>query len=153
MQEQSLFILFLTLYLPQYNSQGVDLVSPHSAVSQEAVQTGQDEEFHFDRVLSTDTNQEKVYFSTGQPIAMASMAALKSSSKDRRSRDQKTHLVICMGLATSGKTFTSTGNQHILNQRKSESDGLVPRILDSLFSQSKHNVIQNNKKISLSLSK
>jgi hypothetical protein len=124
-----------------------DTRSPHSSLSQDAtVLTAQDEEYHFDRVFSANASQDKVYLSVGQHTALEAMEALKTGDSRR-----KTHLLLGIGLASSGKTYTVAGNPTYLSKRKHESDGLVPRILDSFFSQAKHNLVYNKKKYSFAV--
>lgn len=105
------------------------------------VVSGQDVEFRFDRVLSATASQEKVYAVTGQPMALQAMESLKSSAAEPNA-STKAHLIIGVGLALSGTTYTCNGT---VSKRKLESDGLVPRMLDSLFSQSKHHHLGTHK--------
>lgn len=133
------------------NNNIADTRSPHSSLSQDAtVLTAQDEEFHLDRVFSGDASQDKVYLSVGQHTALEAMEALKMGDlqQQQQRRRNKAHLVLGIGLAASGKTYTVAGNPSYLSKRKHESDGLVPRIIDSFFSQAKHNLVYNKKKYS-----
>ena len=91
-------------------------------------------EFHFNHVLPDSTSQDKIYYTLGLPIVTATMNSIKSSST---SRHPKSHLLISMGGENSGKTYTCFGGISIPKRRATQ-DGLVPRILDSLFSQSSH---------------
>jgi hypothetical protein len=120
-----------------------------------------DLEFQLDHALSADANQEKVYYSLGLPVALSIMEPLKVHTSTAASTantashtststnstttaaqvqvPKKTHLIIGMGVATSGKTFTCWGGGPI-SKRKAPTDGLIPRFVDSLFSQSQHNL-------------
>ena len=120
-----------------------DLMSPHSVST---VQTGQDTEFPCDVALPSEASQDKVYFKVGRPIALAAMESLK-----REKRKKTTHLILSMGLAQSGKSYTCMGNASNLSKRKSETDGLIPRMIDSLFFQSLHNSTCNQKNISFAV--
>ena len=118
-----------------------ELFSPSSALvlqtlSPEAIQTGHDVEFSFDTVLPPDSSQEKVYFSLGHSMVQSAMEPLKV--QDPESLPIKTNLLISMGLVDSGKSYSCWGDR-VVSLRKAR-DGLVPRIVDSLFSQSKHHV-------------
>ena len=109
-------------------------------LSSEMLHLCKDTEYHLDQVIGEECNQEKVYYSLGLPIARESMDQLKvkKGAKDFR---QPSNLIICMGVENSGKTHTCFGaNQGYISKRRCPEDGLVPRILDSLFAQSKHHV-------------
>lgn len=93
-------------------------------------------EYHFNHVLPDATSQDKLYYTLGLPIATATMSSLKSQTR-RGNNGPKCHVVVCMGVAGSGKTYTCFGGTSISKRRASQ-DGLVPRLVDSLFSQSKH---------------
>ena len=99
-------------------------------------------EYHFNHVLSDSTSQDKIYYTLGLPIATAAMSSLKPGV-GRGSSGPKSHLLVCMGVAGSGKTYTSFGGTSISKRRASQ-DGLVPRLVDSLFSQSKHHANSGN---------
>ena len=92
-------------------------------------------EFHFNHVLPESTSQDKVYYTLGLPVVTATMNSLKKQTKDGRM--YKSHLLISTGVENSGKTYTCFGGTPIPKRRAAQ-DGLVPRILDSLFSQSNH---------------
>jgi hypothetical protein len=113
-------------------------------LSPETVRTQSDMEIQFDQVFPPDTSQDKVYYSLGLPMALSSMESLKSGESVRK----KTHILISMGVTKCGNSFSCWGNTSF--KRKSPSDGIVPRILDSLFSQSKHHV--TNKSLSFVVS-
>ncbi|KAG7346641.1 kinesin motor domain containing protein [Nitzschia inconspicua] len=97
-------------------------------------------EYHFNHVLPETTSQDKLYYTLGHPIASDTMRSLKTAAASRSYGTQKsmTHLLVCMGVANSGKTYTCFGGTTIPKRRAAQ-DGLVPRLMDSLFSQSKHN--------------
>jgi Kinesin motor domain len=102
----------------------------------DATTTNTPTEYHFHHVLTDSTSQDKIYYTLGLPIATAAMASLKKGVS-RSNAAPKSHLVICMGVAGSGKTYTCLGGSSVSKRRASQ-DGLVPRLVDSLFSQSKH---------------
>lgn len=91
-------------------------------------------EYHFNHVLTENTSQDKIYYTLGLPIVTATMNSLKNGTSNR---NPETHLLISMGIENSGKTYTCFGGMTIPKRRASQ-DGLVPRLLDSLFSQSSH---------------
>jgi hypothetical protein len=95
-------------------------------------------EYHFNHVLTENTSQDKIYYSLGLPMATEAMSSLTKKSSSRSHKLSKNHLLISMGVASSGKTYTCFGGSTIPKRRASQ-DGLVPRLVDSLFSQSKHN--------------
>jgi hypothetical protein len=94
------------------------------------------QEYHFNHVLHENTSQDKIYYTLGLPIATSAMDSLKAATSNMNT-PTKTHLLICMGVTHSGKTYTCFGGSSIPKRRASQ-DGLVPRLVDSLFSQSKH---------------
>ncbi|KAL3923615.1 MAG: hypothetical protein SGILL_001558 [Bacillariaceae sp.] len=110
-------------------------------------------EYHFNHVLSETTNQDKLYYSLGHNIASDTMKSLKIAAATRSYRPKKTksHLLVCMGVSNSGKTFTCFGGTTIPKRRSSQ-DGLVPRLMDSLFSQSKHNAGGGSKGFAIQIS-
>ena len=115
-----------------------EILSPSSTlVMQNNVQMEHDVEFSFDTVFAQDSDQDKVYFSLGHPIAQTAMGPLKTNDPD--SLPSQTNLVISMGLVDAGKSYSCWG-EGTVSKRKAKGDGLVPRIIDSLFSQSKHHV-------------
>lgn len=97
-------------------------------------------EYHYNHVLPDTTNQDKLYYTLGHPIASDTMRSLKTAAASRSYGPLKTmsHLIVCLGVANSGKTYTCFGGTTIPKRRAAQ-DGLVPRLMDSLFSQSKHN--------------
>jgi len=98
-------------------------------------------DYHFNHVLPETTSQDKIYYTLGLPIATASMSSLKnavsSRSNNSSQRTAKGHLIVGMGVVNSGKTYTCLGGPTV-GKRRGSQDGIVPRLLDSLFSQSKH---------------
>jgi hypothetical protein len=111
-------------------------------MSSDAARSAQETEFRFDSVMGTESDQDKVYFSHALPMALSAMEPLKDPDQS-----PKNHLLVVMGPAGSGKTFTSWGGSQT-STRKTDLDGVLPRILDSMFSQSKHHVFasSSNKK-------
>ena len=109
-------------------------------------------EYHFNHVLPDSTSQDKIYYTLGLPIATASMTALKAASRPTYSpRASVSHLLVCMGVANSGKTYTAFGGSTIPKRRASQ-DGVVPRLVDSLFSQSKHHASVGSKGFAVEIS-
>ncbi len=92
------------------------------------------DEYHFNHVLHESTSQDKIYNTLGLPIVTATMNSIRNSSSSRR---PKSHLLISMGTENAGKTYTCFGGTTI-QKRRAAQDGLVPRLLDTLFSQSNH---------------
>jgi len=91
-------------------------------------------EYQFNHVLPENTSQDKMYYTLGLPIVTATMSSLKDTSSTYM---PKSHLLILIGVQNSGKTYTCFGGMAIPKRRTSQ-DGLVPRLLDGLFSQSSH---------------
>ncbi|KAL3917611.1 MAG: hypothetical protein SGILL_004631 [Bacillariaceae sp.] len=93
-------------------------------------------EYHFNHVLPDSTNQDKLYYTLGHPIASETMKSLKTAASSRSYGPKKTrsHLLVCMGVANSGKTYTCFGGTSI-PKRRAANDGLAPRLIDSLFAQ------------------
>lgn len=121
----------------------VDLLSPSSmlvrqTLSPDAVKTAKDEDYRVDHVWSAEDDQDKLYFSLGLPMALAVMEPLKVDPRIS-SVPTVNHLTIAMGVAGSGTSYTCWGQA--IQKRKAEKDGLVPRMIDSLFSQSKHHLV------------
>lgn len=114
----------------------VQMLSPSSALVKQTIdpENNHDEEFYFDLVLRSNSTQESMYFSFGSNVAQQAMEPLKAS---RENRYRRTSLIITMGLSNSGKTFSCWGD-HCLSTQKLPQDGMLPRILDSLFAQSAH---------------
>jgi hypothetical protein len=110
-------------------------------------------EYHFNHVLPETTNQDKLYYTLGHPIASDTMKSLKTAVASQSYGPQKTrsHLLVCMGVSNSGKTYTCFGGTTIPKRRGVE-DGLVPRLIDSLFSQSKHHTGGSSKGFALQIS-
>lgn len=111
-------------------------------------------EYHFNHVLPDSTSQDKIYYTLGLPIVTATMASLKAAECGGRgysAANPRSHLLICMGVANSGKTYTCIGGSTIPKRRASQ-DGLIPRLIDSLFSQSKHHATGSSKVFSVQIS-
>jgi len=115
-------------------------------LSPESLQFCRDTEYHLGQILAEESDQEKVFYSLGLPIARESMDFLKWK-KSAKGLKKCSNLIVCMGVENSGKTHTCFGPGRSIPKRRCEEDGLVPRILDSLFSQSKHHV-KNRKNLS-----
>lgn len=96
------------------------------------IQDGEEKSFHFDKILEPSASQENVFYSIGLPLASSSMESLKKPGSK-----VKNTLLLAMGVTNSGKTFTTFGK--VRSNRNGEA-GLLPRILESLFSQSRHHV-------------
>ena len=102
------------------------------------IQEGRQEDFHFDKILDANSSQDNVYYSIGLPMASNAMEPLK---KNTHVSSVHNHVVLTMGLSNAGKTHTTFGSLKALGRPgRHDEDGLVPRILESLFSQSKHHV-------------
>ncbi|GAX29056.1 hypothetical protein FisN_7Hh352 [Fistulifera solaris] len=114
----------------------VQMLSPSSALVKQTIdpENNHDEDFSFDLVLRSTSTQEDMYFAFGSNIAQQAMEPLKASKDHDNIR---TSLIISMGLSNSGKTFSCWGD-HCLSTQKLPQDGMLPRILDSLFAQSAH---------------
>ena len=110
--------------------------------SPEALHLCKDTEYHLHQIIAEESNQEKVYFDLGLPVAKDSMGFLKHKRSATEIDEEKTtNLIVCMGVEHSGKTHTCFGaSSGSISKRRSPDDGLVPRILDSLFSQSTHHI-------------
>jgi Kinesin motor domain len=110
-------------------------------LSPEMLHLCKDTEYHLDHIIGEECDQEKLYYSLGLPVARESMDLLKVKKSSKEFR-QPSNLIVCMGVENSGKTHTCFGASqgYNISKRRSPEDGLMPRILDSLFSQSKHHV-------------
>ena len=105
------------------------------------IQEGRQEDYHFDKILDMNSSQDNVYYSTGLNMATDAMEPLKKNANTTLVHN---HLALVMGVSNAGKTHTTFGNLKELGRPgRHEEDGLVPRILESLFSQSKHHVNRN----------
>src|SRR3569623_264069 len=113
-----------------------DLLSPSSELVRQTIDPSaitHDTDFRLDHVWPMEAPQEKVYFGTGLPMALAAMEPLKVDPNTTTQVQRANHLIVAMGVAGSGKTYSCWGGAPIHNKRKKETDGLVPRILDSLY--------------------
>jgi len=113
-----------TLLSPKNTGQAIDLQS--------------DQEFNVDQVLHA-ASQDQVYFSIGHAMAQDAMSVFK------RGEVAPNHLLIGVGHALSGKSYTLTET----SRKKCDSDGLVPRMVDSLFSQAHHHVQSNDFRVEI----
>eukprot|EP00536_Pseudo-nitzschia_multiseries_P012413 jgi/Psemu1/298110/fgenesh1_pm.474_\ len=91
-------------------------------------------EYHFNNVFDETTTQDKMFNTLGLSVVHASMKSLKNTNSNRT---PNSHLFVSMGIENSGKTYTCFGGMTISKRRGSD-DGLVPRLIDSFFSQSAH---------------
>jgi hypothetical protein len=89
-------------------------------------------DFHFHKILDTTASQEGVFYASGLTIASTAMEPLKKNHVQVKST-----VVVAIGNSESGKTHTIFGK---VSKSSGSEEGIVPRILDSLFSQSKHHV-------------
>ena len=111
------------------------------------IKEGEEQQFHFDSILDTTTTQDKVHYSMGLNMARDAMEPLKHVGSTARNKGSNcNHLVVSMGVANTGKTYTSFGSQKAISRTsgKHSEDGLVLRILESLFSQSQHHIRDSN---------
>ena len=108
-------------------------------ISPDSVMPDHDVDFSVDHVWAADADQDKIYFGLGLPMALSAIEPLKYDPKKFDVR-RTNHLVVSMGPTGSGKTYTCWGGSAIHSKRKNETDGLLPRIVDSLYSQSKHHL-------------
>jgi hypothetical protein len=98
------------------------------------IQQGKCEEFHFDQIFDSSCTQDDVYYSMGLNMATQAMEPLT-----KKSATIHNHVALVMGVAHAGKTFSALGEMDKLSRsHRQEQDGLVPRIVESLYSQSKH---------------
>mmetsp|Transcript_46398 Transcript_46398/g.112476 ORF Transcript_46398/g.112476 Transcript_46398/m.112476 type:complete len:861 (+) Transcript_46398:91-2673(+) len=108
-------------------------------------------DFHFNHVLPETSSQDKVYYTLGLPTATEAMSSLTRKSSNRSQEPSKNHLFVSMGIVNSGKSYTCFGGMNI-PKRRALQDGLVPRLLDSLFSQSKHHANADSRDFSVHIS-
>lgn len=130
-----------------------DLLSPSSELVRQTIDPAgaipQDVDFRLDQVWPVDATQDKIYFDVGLPMALAAMEPLKAevtASAPSPAGHQTNSLLVAMGTAGSGKSYTCWGGAPIHNKRKQETDGLAPRIVDSMYSQSKHHICSVSKR-------
>jgi len=91
-------------------------------------------EYHFNHILNESTTQDKMFNTLGLPIVHNTMKSLKTNTSNRT---PNSHLLISIGVAKSGKSYTCFGGTSI-SKRRTADDGFVPRLFDSFFSQSAH---------------
>lgn len=104
-----------------------------SSSSQNFIKDGQETEFHFHKILDTTASQESVFYAMGLSMASDAMEPLKKTDAKVKSA-----VVVAMGNAESGKTHTVFGK--VNKSSGSDQEGLIPRVIDALFSQSRHHV-------------
>lgn len=125
-----------TILLEERKSDGAQVAILHAADRRDPNSTSGNVpvEYHFNHVLPESTSQDKIFYTLGPPIVTATMNSLKNTNSTRM---PESHLIISTGVENSGKTYSCFGGMTIPKRRSSQ-DGLVPRLLDSLFSQSSH---------------
>lgn len=115
-------------------------------MSPDTIQTGHDEEFRFDHVFATHPYQivnpvtsttpqyvqDQVYTQIGRPMALRSMEPIVANGNPTAL--PSSHLILAMGNQASGKSHICWGPGSI-GKRKTAQDGIVLRMVDSLFSQ------------------
>ena len=116
--------------LPHLTSPGA---RPLTSGSPNFIQDRREQDFHFHKILDTSASQESVFYAMGLSMASTAMEPLKKSSVQVKSA-----VVVAMGNAESGKTHTVFGK--FSKSGGHDQEGIVPRVLESLFSQSKHHV-------------
>jgi hypothetical protein len=142
---------------------GNHFLSPSSALVRQTLTspsvTAPDKEFTFDCVQDTNATQEQVWIECGRPIALRVMRELQQkllqqTKKLNSSITESSFLTVCYGLDPSLTSHTcwvgsdTSSISSIKGTRTSRScfhrnghesnDGLLPRIIESLFSQSRH---------------
>ena len=128
-------------------------VTPSSALVREtlspsAIQKGSDKEFRFNHVLIADDDQDKTYFTVGLPMALSAMESIKTGHDS----DRHNHVHVAVGSTGSGKTYSSIGDLPLKLKRKSDTDGLAPRVVESMFAQSKHHVTKKSHSFAVQVS-
>ncbi|KAL7574550.1 hypothetical protein ACA910_015903 [Epithemia clementina (nom. ined.)] len=105
--------------------------SPFASPEGTARVSNHEMEFQFNQVFGEAARQDgDIFAEIGRPMSLAAMEPLFS---DRALR--KTHVNIAVGTAGSGKTFICLGSCSQNLKRKVASDGIIPRMADSLFGQ------------------
>jgi Kinesin motor domain len=89
-------------------------------------------DFHFHKILDVAASQDSVFYASGLSIASTAMEPLKKNNVQVKST-----VVLAIGNSESGKTHTIFGK---VGKSGGSEEGIVPRVLDSLYSQSKHHV-------------
>jgi hypothetical protein len=102
------------------------------------IQNTEESVYHFDKIFDTNSTQDTLHYAIGLSMASHAMEPLKTKSK-QQTTTTKNHLVITTGMTNSGKSYTVFGGTTKRTKPHAD-DGLIPRILESLFSQSKHHV-------------
>ena len=112
------------------NANNMPFASPETA-ARTYHNNNQEMEFHFNKVFGEHATQDgEIFAEIGRPMSLAAMEPLFSDRAIRRS-----HVNIAVGTAGSGKTYTCFGSCAQSLKRKVSSDGVLPRMTDSLFGQ------------------
>lgn len=125
-KESAMAVLHPLMHLTSPDAKGPSIGSPNF------IQHGQEMEYHFDKILDTNASQESVFYAIGLSMATTAIDPLK-----RTATPTKHQLLVALGMPNTGKSYTTFGRARV---SRHADDGLVPRILDSLFSQSKHHI-------------
>ena len=131
-KDSAIAVLHPLMHLTSPNAKGPTMGSP------DFVQGCTETEYHFDKVLDPTSTQETVFYAIGLNIATTAMEPLKKTAPPR-----KNQLLLALGMPNSGKSYTTFGKKARVSRQPD--DGLVPRILDSLYSQSKHHIAGSKK--------
>lgn len=113
------------------------VIKDYDTIAGNTLLSAHDEEFYFDKVLPATSTSEAIYAEIGQQLALQAMVPLKSFHCKTEVSSHRNSLVVYMGLEKSGSSISYSGS---LLRRQQESDGTIPRILDSLYTQSKHHI-------------
>ena len=131
-KDSAIAVLHPLMHLTSPNAKGPTMGSP------DFIQGCTETEYHFDKVLDPTSTQETVFYAVGLNIATTAMEPLKKTAPPR-----KNQLLLALGMPNAGKTFSTFGKKARVSRQPD--DGLVPRILDSLYSQSKHHIAGSKK--------
>jgi Kinesin motor domain len=113
------------------------LTSPDAkGPSLDFIEHGQETDYHFDKILDISATQESVFYAIGLNMVNTAMEPLKKTAISA-----KNQLLVAMGMPHAGKSYTTFGGKARVS--RNADDGLVPRMLDSLYSQSKHHIAGN----------
>ncbi len=86
-------------------------------------------EYCFDNVLGDEVTQEDVYKEVHGEVMVRE--TLDSMFPSGEKGEVKQHVIVSMGVSNSGKTYTIFGDQ------EHHDDGIVPRLIDDMFSTEK----------------
>lgn len=100
------------------------------------IEHGKEREYHFDKILDISASQESVFYAIGLNMVNTAMEPLKKTTVSAKSQ-----VLVAMGMPHAGKSYTTFGGKARFS--RNGDDGLVPRMLDSLYSQSKHHIAGN----------